>query len=125
MPFTSNLPAPPNLSYWAVAGNPTQVYSAAAVGYVPLTDPTYQAWIAQGNSPTFVPAESDLWGILAQQVPSALPAGNAAAVPSQINSILLLKVLFWIVNQILTLQSKPTVTKVQFFQILANLSAPS
>jgi len=38
--------------YWVVAGSTTEVYSSAAGDYVPVTDPTYVAWLDNG---TYVP----------------------------------------------------------------------
>jgi hypothetical protein len=111
--------------YWAVAGNPTQVYSSASAGYVPLTDPTYQSWL-QNNQPTFIDSEASLWQVLSQSYPQGIPAaGQPTLVSGEVNAnFVIFRVLFWLVNQVLTLQSKPTLSRQQFINQIANLPNP-
>lgn len=52
--------------YWVVAGSPTQVYSSAVGDFVPVTDATYQAWLAAGNAPTRIDTEANLGQVLSQ-----------------------------------------------------------
>jgi hypothetical protein len=60
--------------YWVVNGSTTQVYSSASNTYVPVTDPTYSAWLVVGNKPTNIASEALLWGVLSQAVPNAFPS---------------------------------------------------
>ncbi len=48
--------------YWLVGDKSpgTQVYSSAVGDYVLVGDPTYQAWLAAGGSPTPISLEVDL-----------------------------------------------------------------
>jgi hypothetical protein len=46
--------------YWSVSGNPLQVYSSARLAYVALTDSTYEAWLAAGNTPSKIDTDADL-----------------------------------------------------------------
>ena len=55
----------PSNWYWIVGGSTTQVYSSAAAAYVPITDATYETWLAAGNSPTKIDNETDLGGVFA------------------------------------------------------------
>jgi hypothetical protein len=47
-------------SYWFVAGDQTQVWSSAEVAYVPVDDPAYLAWLADGNTTIEVVSEDEL-----------------------------------------------------------------
>jgi hypothetical protein len=38
--------------YWKITGNSSQVWSSAANAFVSVSDSTYEAWLAAGNSPT-------------------------------------------------------------------------
>lgn len=51
--------------YWIVGGPTTQVYSSAIGNYVPVTDATYQAWLAKGGAPTKIDTEANLGDVLA------------------------------------------------------------
>lgn len=72
--------------YWVVNGSTTQVYSSASNTYVPVTDPTYSAWLAVGNKPTNIASEALLWGVVSSASPSAFPSwlfnGTTFAQPS-------------------------------------------
>ena len=69
----------PSNWYWNVAKSATQVYSSASAAYVPISNPAYVAWLSKGNAPTKIAVEADLWGVLAAQHPTGLPAANATA----------------------------------------------
>jgi hypothetical protein len=60
--------------YWVLNGSTTQVYSSAGNTYVPVTDPTYSAWLAVGNKPTNIASEALLWGVVSQAVPNGFPS---------------------------------------------------
>jgi hypothetical protein len=63
--------------YWIVGGSTTQVYSSAAVAYVPVDNSTYQSWLAGGNHPTRVATEQELFDVL-YAVDLTTPAGGTA-----------------------------------------------
>lgn len=117
--------------YWAVATNPGFVFSSAAAGYVPVTDPTFMAWDAiPGNNPTPIPDEPTLWDVLSAQFPAGLPAGNTVAQNAgkdlEWNTLPLgaKKLLFFMFNQIRQLNAQPTVTLAQFRAIYRALNSP-
>ena len=60
--------------YWQVAASPTQVYSSAVAGYVPVADAAYVGWLADGNVATQISLEAELWEVLYQQYPAGLTA---------------------------------------------------
>src|SRR5262245_19183536 len=59
--------------YWIVGGSTTQVYSSAVGDFVPVADPTYVAWKADGTLATRIDTEANLGAVLAQALvrPSA------------------------------------------------------
>jgi hypothetical protein len=57
----------PNNWYWIVAGSATQVWSSAQLAYVPITDPTYQAWLS-GSTPTNIASAAELIEVMQNQV---------------------------------------------------------
>jgi hypothetical protein len=64
--------------YWIVAGGTAQIWSSAALAYVPSSDPGYQAWLAQGNLPSRIGSTGELLQVtLAQVVPNIFAQGVA------------------------------------------------
>lgn len=63
----------PGKNYWQIAGQSNVYYSGTNV-LVPTTDADYQTWVNAGNSPTPIPSEIELWGVLQAAVPSQFPA---------------------------------------------------
>lgn len=57
--------------YWVVAGSTTQVFSSASGTYVPITDTTYESWLATAH-PSRIASEAELSAVLAQQAPSVV-----------------------------------------------------
>lgn len=53
--------------YWTVAGSTSQVWASARVAYVPVTDATYEAWLAEDNAPTRIASAAELLEVLQQQ----------------------------------------------------------
>lgn len=53
--------------YWRIAGNDSQVWSSAANGFVNITDATYLAWLAEGNSATPIASVGRAMGVVTQQ----------------------------------------------------------
>jgi hypothetical protein len=72
--------------YWLVNGSTTEVYSSASNTYVPTTDATFESWLQQGNRPSNIVSEAELWGVVSQAVPNAFPSwlfnGTTFAQPS-------------------------------------------
>jgi hypothetical protein len=66
--------------YWIVAGSTTQVWSSARLGYFPVSDATYQAWLTAGNVATNIASTSDLLGVMTQQVVPLLQQQGVAVV---------------------------------------------
>jgi hypothetical protein len=115
----------PNNHYWIVAGSPTQVYSSAGVGYVPVSDATYQSWLASGNTPTKIATEADLWDVLADaDVP--LPSGATSSdvqKDTEFSNIptVLQKWAFAVDNRVRVLEGQPTRTAAQFRNYVKSL----
>lgn len=62
--------------YWAVAGSMSQVWASARVEYVPTTDATYVAWLAEGYKASPIGSITELYGVLvAAWEPLVLAAG--------------------------------------------------
>ncbi len=104
----------PGAWYWAVSGKPAQVYSSAAVAYVPVTDPAY---VASGIPATPI-AEQDLIDLLilaGVPVPAGAVSSDAART-ARINAtdMVQLQVLFDHENRIRVLEGKAAVTRTQF-----------
>jgi hypothetical protein len=70
--------------YWIVNGSTTQVYSSASNTYVPPTDATYESWLVQGNRPSRIVSEVELWGVVSTYglFPSWMFNGTTFAQPS-------------------------------------------
>lgn len=103
--------------YWAVNGTPNQVYSSAAVSYVPVTDPTYVQW-AVGGPPTPIPTEQALWDVLSalgMPIPATASVSDAEK-DRQLSKAdaVIFKVLFNQENRLRALEAKPAVTVAQF-----------
>lgn len=119
MPNRPTIPFNPANWYWVVAGSPTQVYSSAAVAYVPVADATYNAWLATGGTATPIPVEQDLWDLLTL-AGVAIPAGKStsdaaknALVSGGIN-LVIGKILFNHENRIRALEGSAQITVAQF-----------
>lgn len=71
--------------YWNVGDSNAQVFSSNALGFVSLTDATYNNWLALGNVATSIP-NGDLYDVIAQQViPGIMANGvqlNSTGTPS-------------------------------------------
>lgn len=64
--------------YWIVGGSATQVWSSKRIGYVPVSDATYQAWLAAGHLATKIDSVTSLLDVLQQQwAPLILAQGCA------------------------------------------------
>lgn len=110
----------PSTWYWVVAESSTQVYSSAAGNYVPSDDATYQAWLDAGNMPTKIASEVELGAVLSAYsnilapVPSIIADAYSAALVDGVNKEKLRKLLFYMANQIRSLQGQPALTVAQF-----------
>jgi len=54
--------------YWVVAESATEVWASARLEYVPVTDATYEAWLAAGNVPTNIGSVTELLGVMTQKL---------------------------------------------------------
>jgi hypothetical protein len=111
--------------YWFVAGSTTQVYSSAAVSYVPVTDGTYQAWVSAGGVTSRISTEQELFDILLANgvpVPAAvkpsdtLKEGMFANVPQVVR--------VWALdvdNRVRVLEGQPTRNANQFKNYVKSL----
>jgi hypothetical protein len=117
--------------YWIINGSKTQVFSSYAKGYVPVDDPRYIVWLANGNLPTRIESEVLLWDVLAEQAPDCLPvitAGTDArkawlmkvATTSETGKTLL-EVLFNLENRIRILERKSVLTKADFLNAVKEM----
>jgi hypothetical protein len=59
--------------YWIVGGDNTQVFSSARMAYVPVTDATYQAWLASGGGATTTASPVYLFEVLQAQLFPFIP----------------------------------------------------
>lgn len=111
----------PSAWYWAVSGKPAQVYSSAAVAYVPVTDPTY---VASGIPATPI-VEQDLIDLLilaGVPVPAgAVESDSAKTLQVSALNMVELKALFNHENRIRALESKAPITAAQFVTALKAL----
>ena len=73
--------------YWCVAGSTTQVWSSARLQFVPVTDTTYQAWLAAGGIPSTILNAAELFQVLQQQCLPALLATGIAVVSASAPAI--------------------------------------
>lgn len=71
--------------YWIVAGDETRVWSSRLAAYVLVSDPAYSQWIADGNLPTRIVNEAELWDVLAANYPAGLPAGAGGTAAYQLD----------------------------------------
>jgi hypothetical protein len=67
----------PSNWYWIVGSNTTQVYSSTAAvrNYVPVSDPVFVAWSADGSLPTKIDTEGNLGAVLAPYMLRPIPQG--------------------------------------------------
>lgn len=95
--------------YWIVAGSTTQVYSSAVGDFVPVTDATYQAWLAAGHVPTKIDTEANLGQVLAQYLLRPAPAnvldGYKQALAVGIVNFVQFKILFNHENRIRAIET--------------------
>lgn len=107
----------PTSWYWFVAGDASKAFSSAAGAYVPSSDATFVAWLADGTLPTNIDTEANLGAVLA---PYLVRPTNAAVLDgytsSQADTViqhLVFKILFNHENRIRALEGKGAVTAAQ------------
>jgi hypothetical protein len=61
--------------YWIVVGDETRVYSSSSGDYVPISNPAYVAWLADGTLPTRIANEVELGEVLAPHRVRPIAAG--------------------------------------------------
>lgn len=109
----------PRDHYWAVNGNPNQVFSSKAKTYVSINNATYLAWLDVDHKPTKIGTEAALWEVLSIQVPDLVPnitAAQAALKDRKVNILdqVALEIGFNQENRIRALEGKSAITKQQF-----------
>ncbi|SIO49905.1 protein of unknown function [Bradyrhizobium erythrophlei] len=68
--------------YWIVGGATDQVYSSKTNTYVPLDDPAYVQFLADGKYPSPIAVEADIWPCQADIKPAWLFNGTSFAQPA-------------------------------------------
>lgn len=115
----------PHNWYWIVAGDETRAYSSASGDYVPVSDETYQAWLASGNAATRIANEDELAEVLApyQIRPAAATVLDKYkdAHARRLTIEIVAKVLFNHENRIRALEGRQAVTPQQFRNALKEL----
>lgn len=111
--------------YWVVNGSTTQVFSSAIGNYVPVSDPTFLAWVASGGAATVIDSEASLGETLASHQVRPASAnvldGYKESHANKLTIDVVAKVLFKIVNDVRVLQGQSTITANQFKTFLKGL----
>jgi len=104
--------------YWFVAGDRTKVFSSASGDYVPVSDPTFIAWGADGTLPTNIDTEANLGAVLApyliRPANASVLSGYTDAQADTVMQHLSMKIAFNHENRIRALEGKAAVTVPQF-----------
>ncbi len=111
------VPLNPSNWYWIVAGSVTQVYSSAAGDYVPVSNPSYLAWLAAGKIPTKIDSEVNLGAVLAQYGLSSSAVNVSDALKGSTFDNIPRAVQVWafaVDNRVRVLEGQPTRTPAQF-----------
>lgn len=61
--------------YWFIGGDQTQVFSSARGNFFPVSDASYLAWVAKGNTPTNIDTVANLGAVLAPYLLRPTQAG--------------------------------------------------
>ena len=111
--------------YWVVNGSTTQVFSSAIGDYVPISDPTFLAWVASGGAATVIGSEASLGETLSpyqiRPVSANVLDGYKESHANKLTVEVIAKVLFKIVNDVRVLQGQSTITANQFKTFLKGL----
>lgn len=103
--------------YWFVAGNTAQAFSSAVGTYVPVADPAFVDWSADGTSPTVIDSEASLGQVLAPYLLRPTHAGvldgYTSAQADSVLTHLLFKIAFNHENRIRALEGKAAATVAQ------------
>ena len=103
--------------YWIVANDASQIYSSVAQGYVPPSDPAYQAFLAEGKAATRIASEAELRDVLLQYRRKLLP-GDDLPLDKEFDADravrVLFEALFVVLNDVRQLKGQGPVTKAQF-----------
>lgn len=104
--------------YWVVNNSTTEVFSSAAGDYVPVDDPTYVAWKADGTVPTRIASEAELGEVLApyniRPVTPAVLDAYKDTLARRLTIEVVAKVLLNLTNEIRVLKGQPKITAAQF-----------
>lgn len=111
--------------YWVVNGSTKQVFSSAIGDYVPISDPTFLAWVASGGAATVIDSEASLGETLSpyqiRPVHANVLDGYKDSHAKKLTIEIIAKVLFKIVNDVRVLQGQSTITANQFKTFLKGL----
>jgi hypothetical protein len=110
--------------YWIVAGDESRVFSSKVGNYVPVSDATYQAWLAASGAPYRIANEEELGELLANA--RVRPADAAATVVDaykdrharEITLQVVAKWMLWATNEIRVLKGQESVSAAQFRNFL-------
>jgi len=105
--------------FWIVGGAQDQVWSSAAMAYVPITDNNYQAWIAAGNIPSNINSEEELREILKRRASDICTQDERVDAAFERNGDadfvrLTFESFFELINRILVLEGNQQITRIQF-----------
>jgi hypothetical protein len=113
--------------YWAVGGDPTQVYSSARGVFVSIADAQFVAWKSKeggSNRPTPIDTSVNLGAVLApyrlRPTDSAVLAAYQQAAASAVD-LVQLRLMFNHENRIRALESKAPITQPQFLAAISAL----
>lgn len=104
--------------FWKVGGSVTEVYSSAIGDYVPVDDPAFEAWGADGTVPTNIVSAAELGEVLSaynlRPVQATVLDAYQDTHAKKLTLEVVAKVLFNLVNEVRVLKGQPQVTAQQF-----------
>ena len=111
--------------YWIVGGDGTRVFSSARGDYFAASDATYAAWAADGTVPTSIGSEAELGDVLAPYSirPTAANVldGYQDSQSKSLNIQTVAKVMFFLTNQVRSLQGQTALSAAQFRALIKGL----
>lgn len=104
--------------YWIVGGDGTKVFSSASGSMVPVSNATYQAWLADGTLPTRIASKAELGDVLAPYSVRPTDAdvldGYQDTQARKLTIEVVAKVLFNLANEVRALKGQQALTAAQF-----------
>lgn len=65
--------------FWIVGGDQTKVWSSAAAGFIPITDPAFSLWVGADTTPARVASLDELAAVFTAAYPGGMLSTYAAA----------------------------------------------